>query len=48
LDILKNQLANGRAVVKFGEKEQRRFYRSQLETLRSALGEGLDANENIG
>jgi len=35
-------------VVKFGENRQRKLYGSELETARSVMGEGLDANENIG
>jgi len=32
----------------FGENRKRNLYWSQLDTVRSAMGEGLDANENDG
>jgi len=34
--------------VKFGENRKRKLYRSQHDTVRSAMGEGLDANVNNG
>jgi len=41
-------LAKGRVRDKIGENRQRKFNRSEFEIIvSSAMGEGLDANENI-